>query len=231
MKLRFFCGCFVILAFLFGTSDGWSVAAEPQGESALPQAGRAAATYHGGLVTPPLPKPKFTLTATSGAPFDFWLETQGAVTLLFFGYTHCPDACPLHMANIAESLHKMPTEVRDQVKVVFVTTDPTRDSATVLRTWLDHFDKRFIGLTGSEPAINAAQLAANIPPATKSTVRPDGSYDVGHAAFVLAYTKDNLAHVIYPVGMKQEDWVHDLPLLVKDTWTNRSLENRSLENR
>ena len=96
-----------------------------------------------------------------------------------------------------------------------------RDSPTALRSWLDHFDKRFIGLTGSEPAINAAQLAANIPPATKSTVRPDGSYDVGHAAFVLAYTKDNLAHVIYPVGMKQEDWVHDLPLLVKDTWTNR----------
>ena len=129
--------------------------------------------------------------------------------------------CPAQMAMIAQALKKIPESAAEQLKVVFVTTDPGRDSPTALRSWLDHFDKRFIGLTGSEPAINAAQLAANIPPATKSTVRPDGSYDVGHAAFVLAYTKDNLAHVIYPVGMKQEDWVHDLPLLVKDTWTNR----------
>src|SRR5713101_108846 len=147
MKQRFFrTGC-IILALWFGMSDHGAVAAGPQREPAPPAADRGEATYRGGLVTPPLPKPTFTLTDTSGAPFDFWLETQGYVTLLFFGYTHCPDECPLHMANIAASFHKMPTEVRDQVKVVFVTTDPTRDSATVLRAWLDHFDKRFIGLT------------------------------------------------------------------------------------
>src|SRR5215831_8208502 len=104
MTLRFFSGCFVILAFLFGIGDDWSAAAGPQGESALPPAGGAAATYHGGLVTPPLPKPKFTLTDTSGALFDFWSETQRYVTLLLFGYTHCPDECPLHMSNVASSL-------------------------------------------------------------------------------------------------------------------------------
>jgi protein SCO1/2 len=82
--------------------------------------------------------------------------------------------------------------------------------------WLDRFDKHFIGLTGSDAAIEAAQVAAQIPPAKKSAVRPDGTYDVGHAAFVLAYTKDNLAHVLYPVGVKQEDLAHDLPLLVNE---------------
>lgn len=83
------------------------------------------------------------------------------------------------------------------------------------------FDKRVIGLTGSNASIAAAQIAAKLEPAQKSAARPDGTYDVGHAAFVLAYTKDNLAHVIYPVGVKQEDWVHDLPNLVKETWTSR----------
>ena len=73
----------------------------------------------------------------------------------------------------------------------------------MLRAWLDHFDKRFIGLTGSEAAIDAAQIAANLSPAKKSAVRPDGAYEVGHAAFVLAYTKDNLAHVIYPGGVRR----------------------------
>jgi protein SCO1 len=175
----------------------------------------------GGLVSPPFPKPKFTLTDTSGAPYDLRMKTQGYVTLLFFGYTYCPDMCPLQMSMIAQALKKIPPASADQFKVVFVTTDPERDTPQMLRSWLDHFDKHFIGLTGSQAAIDAAQIAANLPPAKKSAVRPDGAYEVGHAAFVLAYTKDNLAHVIYPVGVKQEDWVHDLPYLAREAWTYR----------
>ena len=220
MQWRFRYVGLVLFSPTLGAADHvWAQAPKKAPEPA--RADRAEAAYRGGLVSPPLPKPRFTLTDTSGSQYELWAKTQGYVTLLFFGYAHCPDMCPAQMAMIAQALKKIPESAAEQLKVVFVTTDPGRDSPTALRSWLDHFDKRFIGLTGSEPAINAAQLAANIPPATKSTVRPDGSYDVGHAAFVLAYTKDNLAHVIYPVGMKQEDWVHDLPLLVKDTWTNR----------
>src|SRR5579863_4228193 len=107
------------------------------------------ATYRGGLVTPPLPKPSFTLSTTSGDKFDFRSKTDGYVTLLFFGYTNCPDVCPMHMSNIGTALRKMPANLADQVKLVFVTTDPARDSREVLRSWLDHFDKRFIGLTGT----------------------------------------------------------------------------------
>jgi protein SCO1 len=176
------------------------------------------ANYRGGLVSPPVPKPKFTLTDTAGAPFDFAAKTQGYVTLLFFGYTHCPDMCPLQMDTIAQALKKSSPDVAEQYKIVFVTTDPDRDTPRVLRTWLDHFDKRFIGLTGSQAAIDAAQIAANLAPAKKSAARPDQSYEVGHAAFVWAYTKDNLAHVIYPVGVQGADWVHDLPYLARERW-------------
>ena len=85
------------------------------------------APYLGGLVNPPLPKPNFTLTDTTGAPFDFWAKTHGYVTLLFFGYTHCPAECPLHVQNVALGLGQLPMDVRKQVKLVFVTTDaPTR---------------------------------------------------------------------------------------------------------
>lgn len=178
------------------------------------------ASYRGGLVTPPLPKPKFTLTDTSATSFDFWKKTDGYVTLLFFGYTRCPDVCPLHMANIAAALKQMPTHVAEQVKVVFVTTDPRRDTPEMLRSWLDRFDKRFIGLTGSETAIEAAQHAAAMPAAQKAPL-DNGDYQVAHAAFVIAYTKDNLAHVIYPGGVTQKDWAQDLPRLVKETWSSR----------
>ena len=215
MKLRFFRTCFVIVVLLLG--DRVSAASGPKKEPNPPPAESPKVTYRGGLVTPPLPKPRFTLTDTSGAPFDFWEKTQGYVTLLFFGYARCPNQCPLHMANIGMALKKMPTDLRDQVKLVFVTTDPARDTAKVLRSWLDLFDERFIGLTGREAAIEAAQKAAGIPPARK-TALPDGDYAVGHANFVLAYTKDNLAHVIYPGGVAQQDWAQDLPQLVKETW-------------
>ena len=217
MKLRFLYAEVILLALLLGMPHRvWAQAAK--GPPVPTRSNRVETPYRGGLVSPPLPKPRFTLTDTSGAPFDLGLKTQGYVTLLFFGYTHCPDMCLFQMAMIGNALKKMPAEMADQFKVVFVTTDPARDDAKVLRSWLDNFDKRFIGLTGADAAIRAAQIASNIPPAEKSKVRPDGTYEVGHASFVLAYTKDNLAHVIYPVGVKLEDLMHDLPLLIKETW-------------
>jgi protein SCO1/2 len=122
------------------------------------------------------------------------------------------------MANLTVALKKMPAGTADQVKLVFVTTDPARDSPVVLRRWLDHFDNRFIGLTGTEAAIEAVQRAAGVPPATK-TAPARGNYAVAHANFVLAYTKDDLAHLIYPGGVSKDDWVHDLPLLIRNTWS------------
>jgi protein SCO1/2 len=178
----------------------------------------AETTYRGGLVAPPLPKPKFVLTDTSGARFDFWNRTVGSVTLLFFGYTYCPDQCPTHMANIGGALKKLPSGIADQVKLVFVTTDPARDTPVQLRRWLDNFDRHFVGLTGTEAALDAVQKAAGVPLLPK-TVPSDGNYSVAHANFVIAYTKDNLAHVIYPGGVSKDDWIHDLPLLIKETWS------------
>src|SRR5215813_9518697 len=158
MRLWVVVGCFAIATLLVADPGSGQ-----NSERDAIRTDRPGVTYRGGLVTPPLPKPRFTLTDTSSASFDFREKTQGYVTLLFFGYTRCPDQCPLHMANIAMALKKLPTSVADRVKVVFVTTDPARDSPNVLRAWLKHFDERFIGLTGSEAAIEGAQRAAGVP--------------------------------------------------------------------
>ena len=173
--------------------------------------------YRGGLVTPPLPKPNFTLTDTEGRPFAFREKTRGYVTLLFFGYTYCPDACPMHMSVLASAMKKLPQEAAERVRLVFVTTDPARDTAAVLRRYLDNFDRRFVGLTGSEAAIAAVERAAGVPVAEK-TGPANGNYGVAHANFVIAYTTDERAHVIYPGGVSKDDWVHDLPLLIRETW-------------
>jgi protein SCO1/2 len=222
-SLRFFrsvlCGSvFLLLAVAADPAQGQTKVPAPASANSAAPAKNNDAVYRGGSVSPPLPKPKFTLTDTSGAPYDLVSKTQGYATLLFFGYTHCPDMCPLQMSMIAAAFKKLPPGTEGQFKVIFVTTDPDRDTPQVLRQWLDHFDERFIGLTGSQAAVDAAQIAANLAPAKKSPVRADGAYEVGHAAFVLAYTKDNFAHLIYPVGMSLDDWTHDLPALPTETW-------------
>jgi protein SCO1/2 len=164
----------------------------------------------------PIEKPDFTLDDTAGDPFEFRAETEGLVTLLFFGYTHCPDVCPIHMANIGAVLATLPPQVDNEVKVVMVTTDPARDTSERLRAWLDNFDPSFVGLRGTLEEVNDIQQALGLPPAVLYGTGDD--YTVGHSARVIAFTKDNYAHFSYPFGTRQTDWAHDLPLLVEQDW-------------
>ncbi|HXI20191.1 MAG TPA: SCO family protein [Gemmatimonadales bacterium] len=168
----------------------------------------------GPRVTPAIPKPEFTLTGTDGKPFDFQRETEGDVALLFFGYTHCPDVCPVHLANIAAALQKLSPQVNNAVKVVFVTTDPDRDTPQVLRTWLDKFDPRFIGLRGDTATVGGIMRRLKLGAAIPEPATGGGEYTIGHSSLVLAFTRDDSAHVVYPFGIRQADWARDLPRLV-----------------
>jgi len=166
-----------------------------------------------------LPKPELVLTDTRGMAFDLRRETSGYLTLVFFGYTSCPDVCPIHMANLGAVLRDLRPSVRERIKVVFVTTDPARDTPERLRTWLDNFDRTFIGLTGDSATINAAQRALYLPLPQIGPADSAGSYEVGHAAAVVAFTPDDSARVMYPFGIRQADWANDLPKLLEIRWT------------
>lgn len=173
---------------------------------------------YGGLeLLEPKGKPDFTLTDLDGKDFRFREQTDGYVTFLFFGYTSCPDVCPLHMANLGAVLKQQPPEVAERIKIVFVTTDPERDSLPVLREWLGRFNSSIIGLTGTHDEIVAAQQASAVLPAFRDTVNTltTGGYSVGHAAMVMAFTADDSLRVIYPFGVRQEAWAKDMPLLAK----------------
>ena len=168
----------------------------------------------------PLEKPDFSLVRTNGDTFDFRAETDGYVTLLFFGYTYCPDVCPIHMANIATVLRTLPPDVARAVKVVMVTTDPDRDTPERFGPWLANFDPSFVGLIGTLDEVNEIQGRLQLPPASVYGADEE-SYIVGHSARVIAFTADNRAHVSYPFGTRQNDWAHDIPLLVKSPWEMR----------
>jgi protein SCO1/2 len=174
---------------------------------------------HGVKLVPAQPKQDFTLETTDGKPFHFANDTRGSVTLLYFGYTKCPDVCPLQLANIASALKQMEPTDQAQVKVVFVTTDPNRDTPEVLRAWLDNFDKRFIGLRGGLDSVNAIQAKLGLPPASMEPmgVKEAGPsmYGMGHAAQVLAFTPADSLRTEYPSGFKVAAWVNDLPMLAR----------------
>jgi protein SCO1/2 len=163
-----------------------------------------------------LPRPGFILQRADGSLYDFRAETRGTLTFLFFGYTNCPDVCPLHMANLSGALHTLPPEIARQVHVVFVSTDPERDTPERLRAWLAQFDSTFIGITGTPAALEVAQRAVGMPPAVREGELPKGGgYGISHAAQIWAFTPDDSAHVMYPWGVPREDLAADIPRLLR----------------
>ena len=175
------------------------------------QAGELRATKLGA----PLERPDLTFTDTQGRPYDFRAETEGKVTLLFFGYTHCPDICPMHMANIAAVMEDLPFHLTKDLEVLFVTVDPERDTPERVRTWLNNFSPRFKGLFVDDPAtLTALEHSLNLPNAVTMPAA-SGGYDVGHGTQVFAFGRTGPAHYVYPFGVRQRDWAHDLPILLQ----------------
>jgi protein SCO1 len=158
-------------------------------------------------------KPSFTLTDTAGRPYDFTAATRGKLTYLFFGYTHCPDACPATMSDLSYAVRLQPAAIRRRIVVVFVTVDPVRDTGPVLRGWLDHYSRSFVGVRGTLAEIGEVEHEAGIPTAIK--VAGSGDYQVEHSSILFVYSPDDRAHVVYAQGFKPTDYAHDMPILLR----------------
>ncbi|AQT73317.1 MULTISPECIES: SCO family protein [Streptomyces] len=163
----------------------------------------------------PFNKPELVLTDTTGKPWNLREQTKGKPTLIYFGYTNCPDVCPLTMSNVAVAKKSLPKEDQDNLRVVFVTTDPERDTPESLGAWLKAQDPSFIGLTGDFATIQAAArtLGIGIDPAQKEA---DGSVVSMHGAQVIAFSpKTDEGYVLYGEGTTVDDYTKDLPKLAK----------------
>lgn len=175
---------------------------------------RARTTGYRGIFLPDAEeRPDFVLTDMNGEVFDFRRETEGKLALLFFGYTYCPDVCPVHMASIAAVKRDLSVDEQRRMRVVFVTADPRRDTSERLVSWLGNFDADFVGLRGSEAEVDSIMLSLALPAAIRDTAAgPD--YAVGHASQVIAFPPGDGFRVIYPFGTRQADWKHDLARLL-----------------
>jgi protein SCO1/2 len=164
----------------------------------------------------PLAKPATDLTDTAGKPYDLKTATAGELTFVYFGYTHCPDVCPTIMADLGSAMTKLTPAQRAKVSVVFVTTDPDRDTGSVMRSWLRNFDASFIGLRGTWDQINGLATKLGVP-LEKPVKQSSGQYTVDHGAQLTAFDPDGLARDVYFPGTPVEDYVHDVPLLMRNT--------------
>jgi protein SCO1/2 len=168
--------------------------------------------YKGNIIAP-VAKPAGTLTADNGKPFSIKADTKGIVTLLFFGYTHCPDECPLTMSNTSVALKLLPAADRTKVRVLFVSVDPGRDTLARLRSWLGNFDPAFIGLRGTLPQVEAFEKQTGLP---IGQLFKDGAgeFQLDHATEMFAFGTNNVANEAFFPSTPAANMANDLKLLI-----------------
>ncbi|KOG28187.1 hypothetical protein ADK34_14920 [Streptomyces viridochromogenes] len=163
----------------------------------------------------PFTKPDLVLTDTKGEKYDLRERTKGKPTLIYFGYTHCPDVCPMTMSNIAIAKKQLPKADQDKLQVVFVTTDPQRDTSAELAKWLPAAgDPSFTGLTGDFSAIQAGarQIGIGIDPPKVE----NGNVVSMHGAQVIAFSPTtDQGYVLYGEDASIDDYAKDLPKIIK----------------
>ncbi len=126
----------------------------------------------------------FTLTDQNGARVTE-ATYRGAPSIVFFGYTHCPDVCPTTLFDMSEVLKRLPADKR--VSALFITVDPERDTPAALKEYLSSFDPRISGLSGLRPEIDATLKAYRV--YSKKQPQENGEYSLDHSAIIYLMDK------------------------------------------
>ncbi|QWT18443.1 SCO family protein [Bacillus sp. NP157] len=157
-----------------------------------------------------LPDLDFRLTDDNGKAVT-GADYRGKIAIMYFGYTHCPDVCPLTLTQLHVVLDRLGAPA-DKVRILFVSVDPARDTPAIMHSYVNAFDKRAVGLVGSERDVEA--LAKRYRSAfTREPDRGDGNYDVSHSSAIYFFDADGKARLLATPSASQDDIVHDLHLL------------------
>jgi protein SCO1/2 len=171
------------------------------------------AAWGGTYLDPPFEKPDVTFTDIDGNPYPLREKTAGRLTALFFGYTSCPDVCPIYLNTLASARASIGSGPGSRPIVLFVGVDPARDEAK-MKDYLAGIDETFVGLLGTPETIEQAVGELSLgQPVLHEPETPGGPYLVDHPSTIVVFSPDDTAHRIYPADVRQEQWVKDLPRL------------------
>jgi protein SCO1 len=140
----------------------------------------------------------FHLIDQNGRPFTDG-NLKGKWHLVFFGYTHCPDECPTTLNNLSLVYHRLSKTQQKNVRIVFISVDPGRDTPAVMKAYVANFDAPIIGLTGT--AAEVRQAATDYHVYYAKHVHPDGSYDMDHSTVV--YVMSPNGRFVAPLGIEE----------------------------
>ncbi len=168
------------------------------------------ATLKAGVFNPPRQAPDFSLSGSDGSELRL-SRYRGKVLVLAFGYTSCPDVCPMTLAVLAQARKKLGVE-GNELQVVYITVDPERDDAERLHKYLAAFDPTFVGGTGTAERLAAVREEYGIIANKKSV---GTSYSVAHSSFTYLIDRDGSLRALMPYGCTPDDYVHDLRILLK----------------
>ncbi|MFT4011347.1 MAG: SCO family protein [Nocardioidaceae bacterium] len=170
---------------------------------------------HGAVLPEPYQLDSLTLTNSEGKQVAVAGELTKPITLVFFGYTSCPDICQVVMANLTAAVARLGDDAKGKVGMLFITSDPATDDPATLRRYLDHFDPSFEGLTGSlaDTKTVAHSLGVAI---EKGDKLPSGGYAVAHGTQVLGVLPDGSAPVVWNDSISSKDLAADLTTIVTE---------------
>lgn len=139
----------------------------------------------------------FHLTNQNGVPVSA-ADYRGDVVMLYFGYTHCPDACPITLSTLADAIGRLGAEA-NQVRVLFVTVDPRRDTRPVLKAYVNDFGPQFVGLRGTHAQLTRAIKRYRV---SYHYEKPDasGAYEVDHSSAVFIFDRRGRARLLAQTG-------------------------------
>jgi protein SCO1/2 len=158
-----------------------------------------------------MPDLSFRLTDDRGQTVTA-ADYRGKVALLYFGYTHCPDVCPLTLAHLHVAMQQLGT-LADSTRILFVSVDPARDTPQALHAYVSAFDPHVVGLTGS-PADVEALTKRYRAAFSREPGKADGDYDVSHSSGIYIFDSSGKARLLATPSDPQDKLVHDLHLLL-----------------
>ena len=170
------------------------------------------ARFHGAVAEPPLAVPSVTLTDEREETVRL-TDYRGEVVLLYFGYTNCPDACPMALSTLARARGAL-EEDGERVRVLFITVDPERDTPERLASFVHRFDPTFAGLTGAPEALARVFQAFGVAAEKATHSDSTAAYDVAHASLTYVVDQQNRLRLAYPPTVNTADIAADVRILL-----------------
>ncbi|WP_282365477.1 SCO family protein [Pseudomonas sp. PS02290] len=179
-----------------------------------PDQGDQTALVDAGIILLPQSRtvPDLSLTDQDAQPLSL-RELKGKWTVLFFGYTFCPDICPTTLAQLRQIKSELPSEAVDKLRIVLVSVDPDRDTPQQLKQYLGYFDKQFIGLRAPVDTLQKLANAVSIPYIPADTSKP--GYTVDHSGNLALLGPDGTQRGFIRAPLNSQKLVAQLPGLVE----------------